>query len=388
MTKKKICFITGSRAEYGLLKGLMKSIQEDNELVLQLICTNMHLSPEFGLTYKEIETDNFIINKKIEILLSSDTASGTAKSMGLASIGFADAFAELKPDILVILGDRYEILTAASVALIFKIPIAHIHGGEITEGAYDNSIRHAVTKMSHLHFTATEEYRNRVLQLGEEQKNVFNVGALGVENISKIKLMNLEELEHSIGFKFRSKNLMITYHPSTLEDESSKDQINTLLNALNEFPDIGLILTYPNSDSDGREIIRLLQEFVKNNSERAIAFESLGQLRYFSALQFVDAVVGNSSSGLIEVPSFNIPTLNIGNRQFGRIGASSVINCSTKVIDIKSKIDFILKNSSSKKVVMNPYQKIGTTYNIIKELKLFLNDIKSNKLVKKFNDLT
>ena len=383
MTKRKICIITGSRAEYGLLKGLMKSIQEDNKLELQLICTNMHLSPEFGLTYKEIEADNFIINKKIEILLSSDTATGTAKSMGLAAIGFADAFEDLRPDILVILGDRYEILTAASVALIFKIPTAHIHGGEITEGAYDNSIRHAVTKMSHLHFTATEEYRNRVVQLGEEQKNVFNVGALGVENITKIKLMNLKELEHSIGFKLRSKNLMITFHPSTLEDESSEDQINSLLNALNEFPDIGLILTYPNSDSDGREIIRLIQEFVKNNS-----FKSLGQLRYFSALQFVDAVVGNSSSGVIEVPSFNIPTLNIGNRQFGRIAASSVINCSTKAIDIKSKIDFILKNSSSKKVVVNPYQKIGTTENIIKELKLYLNDTKSNKLIKKFNDLT
>ena len=388
MTKRKICIITGSRAEYGLLKGLMKSIQEDNKLELQLICTNMHLSPEFGLTYKEIEADNFIINKKIEILLSSDTATGTAKSMGLAAIGFADAFEDLRPDILVILGDRYEILTAASVALIFKIPTAHIHGGEITEGAYDNSIRHAVTKMSHLHFTATEEYRNRVVQLGEEQKNVFNVGALGVENITKIKLMNLKELEHSIGFKLRSKNLMITFHPSTLEDESSEDQINSLLNALNEFPDVGLILTYPNSDSDGREIIRLIQEFVKNNSDRAVAFKSLGQLRYFSALQFVDAVVGNSSSGVIEVPSFNIPTLNIGNRQFGRIAASSVINCSTKAIDIKSKIDFILKNPSSKKVVVNPYQKIGTTENIIKELKLYLNDTKSNKLIKKFNDLT
>ena len=387
MTKKKICIITGSRAEYGLLKGLMKSIEADSELVLQLICTNMHLSPEFGLTYREIETDGFIINKKIEILLSSDTAAGTAKSMGIAAIGFADAFVELKPDILLILGDRYEILTAASVALVFKIPIAHIHGGEITEGAYDNSIRHAVTKMSHLHFTATEEYRNRVIQLGEDQKRVFNVGALGVENISKMKLMKLKKLEDSIGFKLRSKNIIITFHPTTLEDESSKNQINSLLNALNHFPELGLILTYPNSDSDGREIIKLIQEFVKNNSERAIVFESLGQLRYFSTLQFVDAVVGNSSSGVIEVPSFNIPTLNIGNRQLGRIAASSVINCSANYLDIKSKLEFILNNSSSKKAVVNPYQKIGTTDNILKELKLFITDSNPNKLFKKFNDL-
>jgi UDP-hydrolysing UDP-N-acetyl-D-glucosamine 2-epimerase len=387
MTAKKICVITGSRAEYGLLKGLMKYIHKDLEIVLQLICTNMHLSPEFGLTYKEIESDGFVIDKKLEILLSSDTATGTAKSMGLAAIGFADAFVELEPDMLVILGDRYEILTAASVALIFNIPIAHIHGGEITEGAYDNSIRHAVTKMSNLHFTATEEYHKRVLQLGEEPQRVFNVGALGVENITKIKLMDLKEFETSIGFKLRSQNLMITFHPVSLDDESSIDQMDHLLKVLDEFPELGLIFTYPNSDSDGREIIKRLQGFVKNNTERAVVFETLGQLRYFSALQFVDAVVGNSSSGIIEVPSFNIPTLNIGNRQSGRIAADSVINCSTNSLDIKTKLDVILKNSINTSAVINPYQRSGTAENIIKELKLFLNVIRSNKGVKKFNDL-
>lgn len=387
MIVKKICVITGSRAEYGLLKGLMKSIHQDPEIVLQLICTNMHLSPEFGLTYKEIEADGFNIDKKVEMLLSSDTASGTAKSMGLAAIGFADAFADLKPDMLLLLGDRYEILTAASVGLIFNIPIAHIHGGEITEGAYDNSIRHAVTKMSNLHFTATEEYCKRVLQLGEEPHTVFNVGALGVENITKIKLMNREEFENSIGFKLRSQNLMITFHPVTLDHESSLDQVDNLLRALNEFPEVGLILTYPNSDSDGREIIKRLQEFVKNNAERSVVFESLGQLRYFSALQFVNAVVGNSSSGVIEVPSFNIPTLNIGSRQSGRIAAESVINCSTDTLEIKTKLDLILKNSGAKHAVVNPYQKSGTSENIIKELKLFLNVTRTDKGVKKFNDL-
>jgi UDP-hydrolysing UDP-N-acetyl-D-glucosamine 2-epimerase len=387
MTAKKICIVTGSRAEYGLLKGLIKYIHQDSEIVLQLICTNMHLSPEFGLTYKEIESDGFCIDKKLEMLLSSDTATGTAKSMGLAAIGFADAFTELKPDMLLILGDRYEILTAASVALIFKIPIAHIHGGEITEGAYDNSIRHAVTKMSNLHFTATEEYRKRVLQLGEESNKVFNVGSLGVENITKIKLMNLEEFETSIGFKLRSQNLMVTFHPVTLDNESSIDQIDNLLDALREFPELGVIFTYPNSDSAGREIIKHLKEFVKNNSEGAVVFESLGQLRYFSALQFVDAVVGNSSSGVIEVPSFNIPTLNIGNRQSGRIAADSVINCSTNSLDIKTKLDLILKNSRKRSVVVNPYQRSGTAENIIKEVRLFLNDTRFNKGIKKFNDL-
>lgn len=387
MMGNKICVITGSRAEYGLLKGLMKSILEDQEIVLQLICTNMHLSTEFGLTYREIEVDGFTIDRKVEMLLASDTASGTAKSMGLAAIGFADAFTELKPDMLVLLGDRYEILTAASVGLIFNIPIAHIHGGEITEGAYDNSIRHAVSKMSNLHFTSTEEYRKRVLQLGEEPQTVFNVGALGVENISKIKLMDREEFENSIGFKLRSQNLIITFHPVTLDNESSIHQVDSLLQALGEFPEVGLILTYPNSDSEGREIIKRLKEFVKDNGERAVVFESLGQLRYFSALQYVDAVVGNSSSGVIEVPSFNIPTLNIGNRQYGRIAANSVINCSTDTHDIQSKLAQILKSPGRKNKVENPYYKSGTAQNIIKELKLFLNNTRSNKGVKKFNDL-
>jgi UDP-hydrolysing UDP-N-acetyl-D-glucosamine 2-epimerase len=387
MIVKKICVITGSRAEYGLLKGLMKSIHQDPEIVLQLICTNMHLSPEFGLTYKEIEADGFTIDRKVEMLLSSDTSSGTAKSMGLASIGFADAFAELKPDMLILLGDRYEILAAASVALVFNIPIAHIHGGEITEGAYDNSIRHAVTKMSNLHFTSTEEYLKRVLQLGEQAQTVFNVGALGVENITNIKLLNREEFENSIGFKLRSQNLMVTFHPVTLDNESSLQQFDNLLQALNYFPEVGLILTYPNSDSDGREIIKRLKVFVKDNNDRAVIFESLGQLRYFSAMQYVNAVVGNSSSGIIEVPSFNIPTLNIGNRQSGRIAASSVINCSTEILDIQNKLDLILKNSGSENVVENPYHKSGTARNILKELKLFLNDTRPDKAVKKFNDL-
>jgi UDP-hydrolysing UDP-N-acetyl-D-glucosamine 2-epimerase len=383
----KICVITGSRADYGLLKGLMQSIQNDTDLELKLICTNMHMSTEFGLTYKEVEADGFFIDKKIEMLLSADTPTGTAKSMGIASIGFADAYKEINPDLLILLGDRFEILTAASVGLIFNIPIAHIHGGEISEGAYDNSIRHAVTKMSNLHFTSTEIYKKRVIQLGEQNRFVFNVGALGVENISKIRLMNRQDLEKSIGFKFRSKNLLITYHPVTLDNESSIIQVKNLLEALKNFPDVGLIFTYPNSDSEGRGIINCLKDFVKNNFERSIIFESLGQLRYFSTLQFVDAVVGNSSSGIIEVPSFNIPTLNIGNRQNGRIAAKSVINCSTNSFDIHDNLVNIFKMATKNKIIKNPYKKLNTANKIVREIKIYLNEKNSNNCIKIFNDL-
>ena len=383
----KICVITGSRADYGLLKGLMQSIQKDSDLDLKLICTNMHMSTEFGLTYKEVEADGFFIDKKIEMLLSADTPTGTAKSMGIATIGFADAYKEINPDLLILLGDRFEILTAASVGLIFNIPIAHIHGGEISEGAYDNSIRHAVTKMSNLHFTSTETYKKRVIQLGEQNRFVFNVGALGVENISKIRLMNRKDLENAIGFKFCTKNLLITYHPVTLDNESSIIQVENLLEALKKFPDVGLIFTYPNSDSEGRGIINCLKDFVKNNSERSIIFESLGQLRYFSTLQFVDAVVGNSSSGIIEVPSFNIPTLNIGNRQNGRIAAKSVINCSTNSIDIENNLVNIFKMTTKNKKIINPYKKLNTANKIVKEIKIYLNEKNSNNCIKIFNDL-
>ena len=383
----KICVITGSRADYGLLKGLMQSIQKDSDLELKLICTNMHMSTEFGLTYKEVEADGFFIDKKIEMLLSADTPTGTAKSMGIATIGFADAYKEINPDLLILLGDRFEILTAASVGLIFNIPIAHIHGGEISEGAYDNSIRHAVTKMSNLHFTSTETYKKRVIQLGEQNRFVFNVGALGVENISKIRLMNRKDLENAIGFKFCTKNLLITYHPVTLDNESSIIQVENLLEALKKFPDVGLIFTYPNSDSEGRGIINCLKDFVKNNSERSIIFESLGQLRYFSTLQFVDAVVGNSSSGIIEVPSFSIPTLNIGNRQNGRIAAKSVINCSTNSIDIEDNLVNIFKMTTKNKKIINPYKKLNTANKIVKEIKIYLNEKNSNNCIKIFNDL-
>ena len=368
---RKICVITGSRAEYGLLSGLMTEIKNDPTLLLQVIATNMHLSPEFGLTYKEIENDGFTINKKVEMLLSSDTANGTSKSVGLATIGFADAFEDLKPDLLVVLGDRYEILAAVTAALFYKIPVAHLHGGEISEGAYDDSIRHAITKLSHLHFTSTEEYRKRVIQLGESPDRVFYVGALGVENITKTKLLNKEEFEKSINFSLGEKSLLVTFHPVTLENASAKEQCANLLASLEELKDYKIIFTYPNSDTDGRIIIQLIKKYVSTHNRNSIAIDSLGKVRYLSALLHVSAVVGNSSSGIIEVPSFGIPTLNIGNRQKGRVAANSVINCGITREEIKEGLNKIFSkeniNISQRKV--NPYQLDDTSRYILKVLR-------------------
>lgn len=363
---RKICVVTGSRAEYGLLSGLMRVIQEDKELQLQVIATNMHLSPEFGLTYREIEKDGFRIDKKVQMLLSSDTPNATTKSVGLATIGFADAYEDLQPDLIVVLGDRFEILAAVSAALFFKIPVAHLHGGEITEGAYDDCIRHAITKMSHLHFTSTEAYRQRVIQLGEQPDRVFYVGAIGVENIKRVPLMSKEELEESIQFELGNKSLLVTYHPVTLENHTAESQCRNLLDALDEFPDYKVIFTLPNSDTDGRVIIRLINEYVSFHSKRCMAIPSLGLRRYLSALQYVSAVVGNSSSGIIEVPSFGIPTLDIGDRQKGRIAAESVWHCDVTRQAVVEGLQKVLSPSWTSMAgnAQNPYDKEDTISSI------------------------
>lgn len=379
---RKICVVTGSRAEYGLLSGLMRAIQEDKDLQLQVIATNMHLSPEFGLTYREIEKDGFQIDKKVQMLLSSDTPNATTKSVGLATIGFADAYEDLQPDLIVVLGDRFEILAAVSAALFFKIPVAHLHGGEITEGAYDDSIRHAITKMSHLHFTSTEAYRQRVIQLGEQPDRVFYVGAIGVENIKRVPLMSQAELEDSIRFKLGEKSLLVTYHPVTLENHTAADQCRNLLKALDEFPDYKIIFTLPNSDTDGRVIIRLINEYVSLRPERCMAIPSLGLQRYLSALKCVSAVVGNSSSGIIEVPSFGIPTLDIGNRQKGRIAAESVVHCGNDSRSIIEGMQQVLSDVFRKQVkhVLNPYEKRDTTKNIYKIISTYpLENLRQKK---------
>lgn len=367
---RKICVITGSRAEYGLLSGLMYAIKNDPELELQVIATNMHLSPEFGLTYKCIEEDGFTIDKKVQMLISSDTANATAKSVGLGFMGFADAYEDLNPDLIVVLGDRYEIISAVSTALFYKIPVAHLHGGEISEGAYDDCIRHAVTKMSHLHFTSTEAYRQRVIQLGEDPQRVFNVGAPGIENIKKVPLMSKSELEATLdGFKLGDKTLLVTYHPVTLENSTAAEQTQNLLAALDEMSDSKVIFTLPNSDTDGRIIIQLIQEYASRNKDRVVAFQSLGLRRYLSALQYVKAVVGNSSSGIIEVPSFGIPTLNIGDRQKGRIAADSVFHCGTSKSEILNGLRKVLSPGFVSGKVENPYEGANTVEDILKVIK-------------------
>jgi UDP-N-acetylglucosamine 2-epimerase (non-hydrolysing)/GDP/UDP-N,N'-diacetylbacillosamine 2-epimerase (hydrolysing) len=368
---RKICVITGTRAEYGLLSHLMRLIADDCDLKLQIIATNMHLSPEFGFTYREIEADGFTIDKKVQMLLSADTANATVKSVGLATIGFADAYEDLKPDMLLVLGDRYEILAAVASALIYKIPVAHLHGGETTEGAYDEAIRHAITKMSHLHFTSTEEYRQRVIQLGESPERVFYSGAIGVDNILNTKLLSKEELERSMNFSLGNKSLMVTFHPATLENATAKEQCQNLLTVLSRYEDYKIIFTLPNSDTDGRIIMQLIDAYLHLHKEQAIAFASLGSMRYLSALQHVTAVVGNSSSGIVEVPSFGIPTLNIGNRQRGRIRAQSIIDCGTTVDELSKGMERLLalETLQMAKNVKNPYHKKNTAQEIFHIIK-------------------
>ncbi|MDR2951400.1 MAG: UDP-N-acetylglucosamine 2-epimerase [Prevotella sp.] len=382
---RKICVITGTRAEYGILSHLMQLIQSSTTLKLQIIATNMHLSPQFGLTYKEIENDGFFIDKKVQMLLSADTANATVKSVGLATIGFADAFEELQPDLILILGDRYEMLATATAALLYKIPVAHLHGGEITEGAYDDAIRHAITKLSHLHFTSTEEYRKRVIQLGENPDRVFNVGALGVENVLNTPLMRKTELETSMSFNLGEKCLLVTFHPVTLESSSSLKQFQDLLAVLEEYTDYKIVFTMPNSDTEGHSIMTLIDDFVQNHNN-SISYTSLGKLRYLSLLQFVDAVVGNSSSGIIEVPSMGIPTLNIGNRQKGRIQGAGIINCEPDYASIKEGMTKVLspeiKEIAKKRI--NPYMKEGTSSTILN----ILQEINLDRMVNKtFYDL-
>ena len=380
--KYNICVVTGTRAEYGLLKPLIKKIYNSDDFNLQLVVTGMHLSSEFGLTYHEIEDDKIPITHKIEMLLSSDTTVGVTKSMGVALFGFADFYEMYKPDIVVILGDRYEMLMAATAAMIARVPIAHIHGGELTEGLIDEAIRHSITKMSHIHFTATEEYRNRVIQLGEQPDTVYNVGALGVENIKSIKLMDKAVLEQNLNFKFKSPTALVTFHPVTLENITAKEQFENILKLIDKNKQLSIIFTKANSDTNGRIINDMINDYVRNNADRCVAFTSLGQLRYLSSLKYCDVVIGNSSSGIIEVPSFHIPTINIGDRQKGRISAESVIDCNTNFKDIDRALNMSLSDEFKKIVAKckNPYEGENTSDKIINVIKeKLINNINIKK---------
>ena len=382
---RRVCVVTGTRAEYGLLRWLMRDIVDDAELSLQVIATCMHLAPEFGETYREIEADGFVIDRKVEMLISGDTPSAIAKSIGLGVIGFADAFQSLSPDLVIVLGDRFEILAAVNAALVARIPVAHLHGGELTEGAVDDAIRHAVTKMSQVHFVATHAYRQRVIQLGEMPARVHCVGGLGVDAIMRQPRLSRESLEASLDFRFRARNLLVTFHPATLDAASPAQQMAELLAALAELDDVGLVFTLPNADAGGRELIRQIQTFVDGRSNAKL-FASLGQQRYLSCMALVDGLVGNSSSGLLEAPSFCVGTVNIGSRQQGREQACSVINCDADRDAIgKALITlFSAEFRRSLDTTVNPYGNGGASARIVSEIK----KLRLDELVKKtFYDL-
>lgn len=384
--KLKIAIFTGARSEYGLLKPLLDVIKKDNSLEMQIIVSGMHLSPEFGLTYKEIEKDGFSIAERVEMLLSADTDSAIIKSTGVGLIGFADSINRLKPDWLVVLGDRFETFAAAFAAFLSKIPIAHIHGGEVTEGATDDGIRHAITKLSFLHFTSTEVYRKRVIQLGEEPSRVFNVGAIGLDNIEKLSLHTREELAKALEIKLHEKFVLVTYHPVTLDRQSSAQHFQSLLNALAKQNDLQFIFTMPNADSDSRVIIQLIQKFVTDHAGNAHFFTSMGQLNYLSALKHCYAVIGNSSSGIIEAPSFGIPVVNIGDRQKGRVIANNIIQSDADEQSIDGALSKINDEAMRKKAaqVLNPYKQEDTAPHILEYIKKFG---KIHSLRKSFYDL-
>ena len=382
---RKICVVTSSRADYGLLRWVMQGIRDDPKLNLQVIATGMHLSPRFGLTYRVIEEDGFRIDAKVEILGSSDSPAAIAESMALALAGIAKAFSELKPDLVVVLGDRFEIFAATAAALVSKIPVAHLHGGETTAGAFDEAFRHSITKMSHLHFVATDEYRSRIIQLGENPENIFLVGGVGIDSIKNLPLLSRKELEAQLGIEFGAKSLLITFHPVTLDAESPEQQMKELLAALSHLHDTTLIFTMPNADTGGHVLIKMIEEFVGQN-KNAKVFTSLGQLKYLSCISHIDGVVGNSSSGIIEVPTFKKGTINVGDRQLGRIQAASVINCEPIEKDIERAIKtlYSLEFKSNLAATENPYGEGGASARVVKALK----EASLERIIKKtFHDL-
>ncbi len=378
---RKIAVITGTRAEYGLLRGLLEEIKSDPDLQLQLIVTGMHLSPEFGLSYQLIEHDGFQIDSKVEMLLSTDTASGIAKSVALGVLGFTDALGWLKPDVIVILGDRFEMLAAAQAALFLKIPIAHIHGGELSAGALDDTIRHCITKLSHLHFSAAESYRKRIIQMGEQPERVFNVGALGVERIKKTKLLSKKELEKTLEISIKAPCFLFTYHPETIALETIDRDIQNILSALDAFPDAQIIMTKANADEAGRFINHQLQRYANQYLDRVKLFTNLGDLNYLSVLSLVDVVIGNSSSGIIEAPSLQVPTVNIGCRQEGRLRSASIIDCEYDAISIKNAVQKALSLDFKHivKKTLSPYDCDETA----KKIKDCLKKTDTKELVKK-----
>ena len=370
MMKRKVCIVTGTRAEWGLLSGIAKGLKSRDDIELQIVATNMHLEARYGHTIDCIIADGFEVDQRVPMAVEGDSRAMTAKAMARCLDGMVDAFARLNRDLIVILGDRYEMLSVASAATLMCIPIVHLHGGEISEGAIDDSIRHAITKLSSLHLTATEEYRNRVIQMGEHPDRVINTGAIGVYNVAHIQPLSLEDLSKSLGFEFDSKTLLVTYHPATLDDADVSQRCKDLLDALDAFPEYKVIITYPNNDAQGRVIIDMIEQYASAHSERVLVIPSLGLHRYISALHYVSAVIGNSSSGIIEVPSLHIPTVNVGIRQQGRMASDSVINCADDKDSIVNAISFALsaEGQNRAKYADNPYCKENTLELIVEAI--------------------
>jgi UDP-hydrolysing UDP-N-acetyl-D-glucosamine 2-epimerase len=384
--KRKICIFSSTRADYGLLKGLLKEMEERPAIELQLLASGMHLSPEFGTTIREIRADGFNPHETVEILLSGDTPTAVCKSMGLALMGYGEALNRLKPDMVVVLGDRFETFCMAGASQVCRIPVAHIHGGETTEGAFDEAFRHAVTKLSHLHFASCEAYRKRIIQLGEAPDQVFNVGALGVETLHRTKLLDRKQLGESLDFSLTDPYFLLTFHPVTLEESTAQKQFQAILDAVSGFPEFHVIFTKANADTDGRIINRMMEYYVRQHPRRCLALSSMGSLKYLSALKYTSAVIGNSSSGIIEAPSFKVPTINIGDRQKGRIQADSIINCIPDPGAIRNAMDRSLSPTFQEKLktVENPYDKPGTSSTIATLLEK--TDI-TGILKKKFHDI-
>ena len=385
MSKRKVCIFTSARSDYGILKPLMYKLSKDERFDLQIIASGMHLSYEFGLTYKEIEEDGFKISEKVEILLSSDTPVAVSKAMGIGLIGFSEVLERLKPDITVVLGDRFETLAFAIASYNLKIPIAHIHGGEVTYGSMDDGYRHAITKLSYLHFTATEVYRKRVIQMGEHPERVFNVGALSLDSIKMTKLLGKKEVENKLGIRFRNKNLLVTFHPETAGFMSVEEEFYQLLRVLDEIEDTFIIFTKSNADYGGRRINRMIDEFVEKHKNRSISFDSMGHKLYISTMKYVDAVVGNSSSGIIEAPYLKVPTVNIGKRQEGRVKAESIVDCEPEYNSIKKAIELVYSPEFRRKLIniKSPYGDGNASDRIIK----VLSEFDFNKFAKEFYDL-
>ena len=384
--KRKICVITGSRAEYGLLYLTMKAVKESSILELQIIVTGSHLSPSFGNTIKEIEQDGFKINHRLKILDKDNSSEGISKSMSKVFYKLPEYIKDLNPDLILVLGDRYEIFSSVASATVLNVPIAHIHGGEITQGAYDEAFRHSISKMAHLHLTSTEAYRRRVIQLGENPKSVFCVGSPGVERIKTLKLLSKKDTEDLLGIKFNKNNFLITIHPETLNQElSSRSQLDNLLKVLNELRDTSLIFTKSNSDAGGRLINETLKSFVSKDNTSRVLHSSLGQINYISVMKFVDAVIGNSSSGLIEAPALGLATINIGDRQKGRVRPDSVIDADSSTKSLRKSLEVLSKEKFKKKLISlkNPYDGGTTSKKIVKILETYPL---SNVLKKRFYD--